>query len=188
MSNVENNDEQNESEGIKNLRKQAAEGADAKAELERNRREMAFMRAGIDTTSKPAQAMIAGFTGELTPEAITAEAEEWGLTKAPTAPVVPPSADPGSDPTSPEAQQQAIRDQAAGKPAPITEPLPKPAMDTAIANFHENRTKGMSRQDAEVQAFGEVIVGAATGDKSTIFDPIAWAKEQEKAGHGTPRN
>lgn len=185
MSNVENtNDEQNESPGIKALRQQAAEGADAKAENARMQKEMAFMRAGIDTTSKPAQAMIAGFAGDLTPEAIAAEAAEWGLVKPPAAPPTP--GDPGSDPNSPEAQQQAVRDQAAGKPAPIIEAPGKSAMDMAISDFHENRAKGMSREAAEEEAFAAVIWGAGTGDKSAIFDPVEWAEQKARAGHGRP--
>jgi hypothetical protein len=184
MSNVENNnDEQNESPGIKALRQQAAEGADAKAEAAQMKKEMAFLRAGIDTTSKPAQAMIAGFTGELTPDAIAAEAAEWGLAKPPTPP--PTQGDPGSDPNSPEAQQQAVREQASGKPAPIIEAPGKSAMDEAIEGFHENRARGMNREAAEEEAFAAVIFGAGTGDKSAIFDPVAWADEKARAGHGT---
>lgn len=181
MSDQNGTPEQEESEGIKNLRREAKEGSDAKAENARLQREMAFMRAGIDTTSKPAQALIASYDGALETDAIKAEATEWGLVKADGTPPPEPSYGEGS----PEQQQQAIREQTNGQPAPIQDPPAKPVMDTAIANYHQNRSGGMADEGAQVQAFGEVIRGAAMGDKSTIFDPQEWARQQEAAGHGS---
>lgn len=174
----ETNTPPEEGEGIKKLRAQAEEGATAKAENARLQREMAFMRAGVDTTSKPAQALIAGYSGELDTEAIKAEAAEWGLLKGEAPPVNQ------YDENSPERQQQEIREQTSGQPAPVPPPPEVNGMDKAIKAYHDNRQKGMADETAQVQAFGEVIKAAAAGDKSTIFDPRAWAEEQERAGHG----
>jgi hypothetical protein len=167
-----------EGEGIKKLREKAEQGSAAIDENARLKREMAFMRAGIDTTSKPAQALIASYSGELDPDAIKAEAAEWGLVKGEAPPVQQ------YDENSPERQQQEIREQTSGQPAPVLPPPEVNGMDKAISGYHENRTKGMADEAAQVQAFGEVIRAAAGGDKSTIFDPSAWAAEQERAGHG----
>jgi len=174
----DNNTPPEEGEGIKKLREKAEQGSAAIDENARLKREMAFMRAGIDTSSKPAQALIASYDGELDADAIKAEAADWGLIKGEAPPVKQ------YDENSPERQQQEIREQTSGQPAPVPPPPEVNGMDKAISGYHDNRKKGMGAETAQVQAFGEVIRAAAAGDQSTIFDPKAWAAEQERAGHG----
>lgn len=174
----DNNTPPEEGEGIKKLREKAEAGSAAIDENARLKREMAFMRAGIDTTTKPAQALIASYSGELEADAIKAEAAEWGLVKGEAPP------ENKYDENSPERQQQEIREQTSGEPAPVPPPPEVNGMEKAISGYHQNRTKGMADENAQVQAFGEVIKAAAGGDKSAIFDPSAWAEEQERAGHG----
>jgi hypothetical protein len=66
--------------------KEKAEGRAAQAE-----KDLAFMRAGIDTSKNPlAEYFVKGYDGEVTPEAITAKAIEVGL----IAPPAPPEPDP----------------------------------------------------------------------------------------------
>lgn len=180
MSNNNDTTTPDEAEGIKNLRAKADKADEATARAEAAERRLAFVEAGIPTGSKPAQGFMATYTGEMTPEAIKAEAIEWGLLQAEGTP--PPER--FSD-DSPEVQQQRLRDELDGTGAAAgDEPPQVGGVDQALKNFKDNRSKGMGAQAAANVAFGEVIKAAAQGDKQAIFDPEAWAKEQAKHGHG----
>jgi hypothetical protein len=76
---IEGQDEKN----WKELRKQADEAKAAQAEMEQMRRELAFAKAGIDTESKLGKMLFKTYDGELTNDAIKAEASEIGLFKEP---------------------------------------------------------------------------------------------------------
>ena len=67
---------------IKDLRDAAERGRKATQELEDVRREMAFLKAGVDTESKTGQLLFKAYDGELETEAIQAEAQELGILKA----------------------------------------------------------------------------------------------------------
>lgn len=178
----DNNDPSTEPEGIKNLRAKAAEADTATARAEAAERRLAFVEAGIPLNSKPAQAFLTSYSGEMTPEAIKAEAAEWNLLPA-AAGDPPPPANPYGE-GSPEHQQQLLRDGLEGGNPAGDEPPPIPAIDTALKNFKKNRENGMGATPAQNLAFGEVIKAAAMGDTSVIFDPQAWAAEQAQHGHG----
>lgn len=75
----------------------------AKSATEENsvlRREIAFMKAGVDTDTPLGQLLFKGYDGELTKDAVVAFATQAGILKAPEA----------ADPTkTPEAQQAATQ-------------------------------------------------------------------------------
>ena len=170
-----------EAEHIKDLRKQAADG---KAAAERNtalERELAFTKAGVDTSSKPAQALLRSYDGELAADAIVAEAKEWNL--APASGDTTPPASTGFDADSPEVQHQQLTSDTQGQPAPTPLPLEKDGVDGALDTFTDNVTK-MGRADAEGIAFGDVIRAGMEGKGRARFDPEAWRAEQAKHGHG----
>jgi hypothetical protein len=178
----EQTNEQDESEGIKNLRAKAEKAEAAEARVARLERELAFTQAGISTSSKPAQALLASYDGELTPEAIKAEAAEWGL-------IAGESNDPEPETftqDSPEVQFQQQRESIdqGGKVADPTDVPKRPIHEQAMENFQTNRQKGMSQEEARATAFGEVIKAAAMGDKGARFDEAAWEAERAKYGHG----
>lgn len=178
-NNTDSTPNPDESEGIKNLRAKADQADTATARAEAAERKLAFVEAGIPLASKPAQAFLASYSGEMNPEAIKAEALEWGLIQAEG---TPPPERFGDD--SPEQQQQRLRDGLeSGNPAG-DEPPQIGGVDQALKNFTDNRKKGMGAVPATNIAFGEVVLAAAKGDSQAIFDPEAWAKEQARHGHG----
>ena len=61
-----------ETSGIKELRDAAERGRQASQELEEMKREMAFMKAGVDTDTKAGQLLFKAYDGELDTESIKA--------------------------------------------------------------------------------------------------------------------
>ena len=69
-------------DNLKELRRAADEGRTAKAEAEAAKRELAFVKAGVDTDTKIGKLLLKTYEGDLTAEAIKAEALELGAIKA----------------------------------------------------------------------------------------------------------
>ena len=69
--------------GIKELRDAADRGREAMQERDQLKREMAFMKAGVDTDSKAGQLLFKAYDGELDTEAIQAEWQELAPTPSP---------------------------------------------------------------------------------------------------------
>ena len=65
------------------LEARAAAGDEAVAELAQLRRELSFRDAGVDPNTKQGQYFMRGYDGEMTADAIRAEAAELGLTGQP---------------------------------------------------------------------------------------------------------
>lgn len=98
---MENEMEQPESEGMKNLR-ESRDREKARADaLEAQMRNMVFKQAGVDTDSWVGQQLASAYDGELDPSAVRTFAEEKGV--------------PISGEVLPEAAQQALNDQAAAQ-------------------------------------------------------------------------
>lgn len=70
------------------LESRAKAGDEAVAELEQLRRELSFRDAGVDPNSKQGQYFIRGYDGDMTVDAIRAEAAELGLTGESNTPAV----------------------------------------------------------------------------------------------------
>lgn len=64
----------------RDLESRASAGDEAVAELAQLRRELSFRDAGVDPASKQGQYFMRGYDGEMTVDAIRAEAAELGLT------------------------------------------------------------------------------------------------------------
>lgn len=169
-----------QTEDVSALRKAAEGGAKARAEAELAKKELAFVKAGINTDTKPARALLESYSGELTPDAIKAEAADWGLIQAAATPE--PTPDPTPD-YSDDAALQSMRDGLSGSPAPI-DSTPKSAIDIAGEQYTADRNEGRAAQDAINRAYGTFLKEAAAGNKSAIFDPDAWEAKQIEHGHG----
>ena len=65
--------------GIKDLREAAERGKKATQELDDMRREMAFLKAGVNTDTKAGQLLYKAYDGELEPDLLRAEAAELGI-------------------------------------------------------------------------------------------------------------
>ena len=73
--------------GIKELRDAAERGKKASQELDSMKREMAFLKAGVDTDSKAGQLLYKAYDGELETDLLRAEAAELGILREASAPV-----------------------------------------------------------------------------------------------------
>jgi hypothetical protein len=164
---------------VSELRKAAEGGAKARAEAELARKELAFVKAGINTDTKPAQALLQSYSGELTADAIKAEAAEWGLVEKVEAPAPTPDKPDYTD----DAELQNMRDATAGRPAPIEE-IAKSAFDLAGDGYIADRKDGRSQNDALNRAYGSFIKEAARGNPTAIFDPHEWERQAAEHGHG----
>ena len=169
-------EETEQQEDVSALRKAADEGRTARQEADLAKRELAFVKAGINTDTKPAQALLKSYSGDLTTEAIQAEAREWSLLETPKEPEVP-------DYTA-EAEAQAQRDEmTSGEPAPNTPPVVS-QVEQAFAEFSKDRESGKSQIEATNQVIGKIIKAAAMGDPEARFDPDEWEKTRAQFGHG----
>lgn len=169
-------EETEQQEDVSELRKAAEAGRTARQEADLAKKELAFVKAGINTDTKPAQALLRSYDGDLTTEAIQAEAREWSLLETP-APAEKPD-------YSAEAEQQELRDQVnTGEPAPDTKPEVSP-VEQAFKDFHKDREAGKSQTEATNQVIGKIIKAAAMGDPQARFDPDEWEKTRAQFGHG----
>jgi hypothetical protein len=180
--------ENQEPEHIKDLRAKAERGSQAEAELAAAKRELAFSKAGINTDSKPAQALLKTYEGELTTDAIKAEAAEWGLAQGSSTPKADDEGEPDVkkyDSDSPEARHQALVDaEAQGDPAPTPPPPTKTGAELAFEGYAKARKEGRPRVDAEVEAFAAMISAGAQGDPTARWDKNEWMQKAAAAGHG----
>ena len=169
-------EETEQQEDVSELRKAAEAGKSARQEADLAKKELAFVKAGINTDTKPAQALLRSYDGDLTTDAIQAEAREWSLLETP-APAEKPD-------YSAEAEQQELRDQVnTGEPAPDTQPQVS-LVEQAFKEFHTDREGGKSQTEATNQVIGKIIKAAAMGDPQARFDPDEWEKTRAQFGHG----
>jgi len=178
------NEGSDESEGIKNLRAKAASAEAAEARALLAEKKLAFAEAGVPLGSKPAEAFLASYSGEMTPDAIKAEAADWNLLPSEQTPT--PDNTPKFDSQSEERKLQDERSKLEGTGA-VADPNETPkkgGVDGALDGFKKAREQGTSRQQAVNEAFGAVIKAAAMGDPQANFDPAKWQEQQRQAGHG----
>lgn len=155
---------------VKELREQLAARPSAE-----EYRKLAFTAAGVDLESKAGQYLLKGYEGDLSVEAIRAEAEQANALKAvePAAPG-PPTQEPGTT-TAPEDRGQASERSAlataATQPGAIEQRDPR---TVGLEEFQKELANGAQRDDAAAQFVDRVIDAAAKGDKRVIHDQNAW--------------
>lgn len=167
-----------ERENLSELRSAADEGRKAK-------RELAFVKAGIDTDT-PLGAMFAtAYSGDLTKDAI---AEEWEkIAPSPQAAVEQVDAIQADqlvvaqEQDVQRAQQDRARRSIASTPAePVAEPTVDPLRE-GYKQFHENLSNGVTRDRAAKPVFEAIIGGAANGDQRFIWNG-EWSEEEMSEG------
>lgn len=138
LSEIDDNSPDAPSQLRQYAQRKSTEAADA-ANL---RREVAFLRAGVDTSTRQGQAFAATFTGDISDSAaIVADATDFnpsilrGGVPAPTEPAGEPLVAP--EPTG-SAQRTALADGALASGAAIADPK-QSSMDTARARLAEGR-------------------------------------------------
>ena len=162
---------------IRDFRAAKDEAAEARRQADQARRELAFLKAGIDTESGPGKWFAKAYDGDLTVEAIKAAAEADGI-GAPTPP------EPAPQVQIPEDERAQTRERAAlatGAEPPTGEvPSPDPKRQ-ALREFQKERDDGARLEDAGAAYFDHLFAAAYTGDKRAQFDPVEWAR---RAGDG----
>lgn len=151
-------DQDPQSDNLKELRQAADEGRKAKSEAEQAKRELAFVKAGVDTDTKLGQLLLKTYEGDLTAEAIKAEALEIGAIKTeapPTTPATPASTD--------EQAQSRERQGLASEPDVQTDQGADP-YKVAFTKFEEARAAGDTREMAAGAAFAEILKAAQAND------------------------
>ena len=141
--------------GIKELRDAADRGKKASQELDQMKREMAFLKAGVDTDSKAGQLLFKAYDGDLDTDLIKAEAEELGILKD----AAPPPESENSEAGVRVAQER--RDLAADQIAP--ENQTESPYDVGHRQFQEMLDAGRPKEDSAAR-FIHTVLEAASGD------------------------
>lgn len=153
-------DQQND---IPELRKAADEGRKARAEADRLNRENAMLRAGIDLDAKAGQYFAKGYDGELTTEAITAEANDFpGALRGAATPKA--ETEPEADPT----ETRERMDLASGSTPSV--PEGEDPYVEGMKAFTAARRDGTPADKAAAAAFGPLFKAAVQGDKRVLLD------------------
>ena len=148
--------ENQENTSIKDLREAAERGRKASSELDAMKREMAFLKAGVDLEKKAGQLLMKAYDGDLEPELIRAEAEELGaITGAAPTPV----AEAQEIDTSTAERQALIQDSVA--PEATTES----PYDRGHREFQDMINEGRPKEDAAARFVHTVLEAAGQGDE-----------------------
>lgn len=142
--------------GIKELREAADRGKKASQELDQMKREMAFLKAGVDTDSKAGKLLFKAYDGDLETDLIRVEAEELGILK---------DAAPPPEPENSEADvrvAQERRDLAADHIAP--ENQTESPYDAGHRQFQEMVGAGRSTEDSAARFVHTVLEAAGGAD------------------------
>ena len=141
--------------GIKELRDAAERGKKATQELDAMKREMAFMKAGVDTDTKAGQLLFKAYDGELETELIQAEWSE----------LVPAAAAPPPEPETVDATDTQVAEQRrelAGDSVPPGTQTESP-YDAGHREFKTMMDAGRPKEDSAAR-FIHTVLEAAGGD------------------------
>ena len=147
---------------IKELRDAADRGKKATQELDAMKREMAFLKAGVDTDTKVGQLLYKAYDGELVTESIQAEWAE--LSPGAAAPPPEPETD---DATDTQVAQQ--RQELAGSAIPPENQTESP-YDVGHREFKEMMDAGRPKEDSAARFIHTVLeaAGGANPDPRVI--------------------
>lgn len=151
------NDQQAE-DGIAGLRARADAAGTLEAENSQLQRELAFVRAGIDTSTDIGATLMRGYDGELTTEALGPLAEQMAAIS--TSPSTQQSEQltqpaPQADPPSPLDAMNAV----AGGLAPGITP-PRDLVEEGWSEYQNRVKSGARPEDAAAELLNRVIDGA----------------------------
>jgi len=139
--------------GIKELRDAADRGRKASQELDEVKREMAFLKAGVDTESKAGQLLFKAYDGELDTESIQGEWQELVPLSA------PPVEEEVVDATDTQVAEQ--RRELAGDTVPPENQTESP-YDAGHREFKEMMDAGRPKEDSAAR-FIHTVLEAAGG-------------------------
>jgi len=138
------------------------------------RRELAFLKAGLDVDNPTVKFAMTHYDGELSKDAVLEFAAGVGLSQ--------PTAPPEPEPPAPEITDLR-RELAGAAAAPPPDPtLGGDPMEEAWGEYHRLVREGETGERAARAVFGTIMAGAAAGDPRFAFDAEAHkalAREQK---------
>ena len=158
-------DMEDETGGIKELRDAADRGKEAIAERDLLKREVAFMKAGVDTDSKAGQLLFKAYDGELDTESIKSEWQELA-----------PSPDPVSEPEpAKEAitetdvkvmeERKVLADESVSVEATTQSPY-----EQGFQEFKKAYDAGTPKEDSAARFVHTVLEAAGQNDERVLSD------------------
>lgn len=166
MADQQNDNQDERTPDIRSLRMAAEAGKQAQQEAAELKRQLMFAKAGIDyETNKLGSLLYKTWEGDSV-ESLLQEAEDLGLGQR----------NPVSNDEYAE-QASFRRNLAAGAPSGAFEPESRDPRDEAMEQFHEDRRRGVTRENAALAAFDRIFTAAAAGDQRVIFDPNNWSPD-----------
>ena len=151
--------------GIKELRDAADRGREAIQERDQLKREMAFMKAGVDTDSKAGQLLFKAYDGELDTEAIQAE---WQELAPSSVPVEQP--EPAQDTVNETDTQVADQRQALAEDSVSVEASTQSPYEQGFQEFKTAYDSGRSKEDSAARFVHTVLEAAGQGDERVVSD------------------
>jgi hypothetical protein len=151
--------------GIKELRDAADRGREAIQERDQLKREMAFMKAGVDTDSKAGQLLFKAYDGELDTEAIQVEWQELAPSSVPVEQPEPAQDTVNETDTQVSQQRQALAEDSVSVEASTQSPY-----DQGFQEFKTAYDSGRSKEDSAARFVHTVLEAAGQGDERVVSD------------------
>ena len=152
-----------ETGGIKELRDAADRGREAIQERDQLKREMAFMKAGVDTDSKAGQLLFKAYDGELETESIQAEWQELVPTSAPVE-----QPEQAQDTVNEADTQVAEQRQALAEDSVSVEASTQSPYEQGFQEFKKAYDEGSPKEDSAARFVHTVLEAASQGDERVI--------------------
>ena len=149
--------------GIKELRDAADRGREAIQERDQLKREMAFMKAGVDTDSKAEQLLFKAYDGELDTEAIQAEWQELAPSPVPVEQPEPAQDTVNETDTQVSEQRQALAEDSVSVEATTQSPY-----EQGFQEFKTAYDSGMPKDESAARFVHTVLEAAGQGDERVI--------------------
>ena len=151
--------------GIKELRDAADRGREAIQERDQLKREMAFLKAGVDTDSKAGQLLFKAYDGELDTESIQAEWQELAPTPSP---VVKP--EQAQETVSEADTRVADQRQALAEDSVSVESTTQSPYEQGFQEFKKAYDAGTPKEDSAARFVHTVLEAAGQGDERVLSD------------------
>ena len=156
---------EDETGGIKELRDAADRGKEAIAERDQLKREVAFMKAGVDTDSKAGQLLFKAYDGELDADSIKSEWQE--LAPSPDPVVEPEPAKEIVDETDVKVMEERklLADESVSVEATTQSPY-----EQGFQEFKKAYDAGSPKEDSAARFVHTVLEAASQNDERVLSD------------------
>lgn len=164
-------------DSLAELRAAAERGKTADAEAAAARRELAFLKAGIDTDTGVGKLLFENYKGDPTKDAVLAAASEYGIAPKATDEQPPPAAEPPTYNDDERSQTRERANLATGSEVPAGEPNADPIAE-GYSEYLAARATGVPQNDAADHVIGRIMKAAyADGDPRVLHDQNRWLED-----------